>query len=1253
MKKRLALFTTVIVAVFSFAYHQSVESNSPASPTIQSQTFSEIKPQTLPAVAFAVSEKVSSFAPASPDVGKTDRKSADEKARAIPNKEPFRKQIPNAVHDSDSARANFSAVPMPAPLLSFDGISSDDNAAAYGFRAVPPDSNGDVGPNHFVQSVNILTRIFDKSGNALTPPFKLSSIFSALRTTCSARNDGDPITLYDALADRWILSQFCNNFPPFRQLIAVSKTADPTGAYFVYEFVMPNIKLNDYPKLGVWTNGYYMSTDEFIGSDYAGSGVFAFDRKKMLAGDANASFIYFDLATPSTIRFGGLLPSDLDGLNAPPLNAPNTFIGYTATEYGDANDALRLFDFHADFTNPNNSTFTERAESPLIAAPFNPTSPDGRADVVEPAPGEPLDSQSDRLMYRAAYRNFGTHESLVVNQTVRLTPIGQTYRAGVRVYELRKSSGIFNIREQATIGTTDTNRWMGSAAQDYKGNLAIGYSFTNEERNPAILYSGKLASEPIGTFRTEATLINGTGVQTGFGSRWGDYSQMTVDPSDDCTFWLTNEYYTAASQAANPFAWLTRIGKFKFAECTNAPRGVVNGTVTNASNNQPIANAIITANVVYTRNTNADGRYENLTLVPNVYNLTATADGFRSQTVTLIIADGAVILQNFALEPTAILNQNGYKIASESCAVNDAIDPSETITLDIALRNTGAKNTTNLTATLLATGGIINPSPPQNYGALAVNGASVSRSFTFTAAPNLDCGDALTLTLQLNDGAENLGTITITINTGAPRYALQENFDSVLAPNLPANWTTSASGAQAIWKTSAAFFQSPPNSAYSFAAGQVGINELTSPVFQINSAAANLTFRNRYDLETTFLRNKLYDGAVLEIKIGNSNRFADIIAAGGIFEFGGYDGAIDICCQNPLAGRSAWSGKSGANQIPEFITAKVKLPASAKGENVQLRWRVGTDNGTFREGQFIDDVVVSDGFVCACQTAPTNRAPFDFDGDGKTDLSVFRPSDNPNEPDFYVQISGNASLTSAAWGAVGDAAVNADYDGDGKTDYAVFRPSSQTWFVLRSSDDSIFLVNFGLATDKLVPADYDGDGKADIAVFRPSNGVWYIRQSFDAQIRAVQFGTSEDLPVPADFDGDGKTDVAVFRPSNGTWYVRKGFDNNVQSVQFGQTGDKPVVGDFDGDKKADFVVFRPSNGFWYSMKTTDGFSAVQFGEIGDKPLQADFEGDGKLDTAIYRQSSGVWFYLKSSNTAFIFQQFGASSDVPLPAIFVP
>ena len=1254
MKTRFALILIVIAAVLFAAYRQRAESDKSNQASKQTGSLSEIEPQFQQAAAVAVSGRVSDIAPASPETGKTNKRSADEKARDVPNKQPFRKQIEGAPHDVDSAAARLSALPMPPVALSFDGVSSSDNAAAYGFRIAPPDPNGDVGLSHYVQMVNALTRIFDKKGTPLTPPFKLSSIFSALGTVCSLRNDGDPIVLYDALTDRWILSQYCNNAPPFRQLIAVSQTGDPTGAFYLYEFVMPNNKLNDYPKLSVWTDGFYMSADEFIGGDYAGTGVFAFDKKKMLSGDRTAGYVYFDLASPSTIRLGGLLPADLDGLNPPSPTAPNIFIGYTANEYGDAQDALRLFNFHADFGNPVNSTFTERSESPLPTAPFDPTSPNGREDIDQPAPGIKLDSQSDRLMYRAAYRNFGNRESLVVNQTVRLSPTDQTYRAGVRVYSLQNSGGTgFNIREQATIGDTATSRWMGSAAQDFQGNLAIGYSYSNEQKVPSILYSGKLANEPTEMFRAEETLMGGTGVQTGFGSRWGDYTSLSTDPADDCTFWLTNEYYTAGSQAENPYGWLTRIGKFKFAECADVPRSAFRGIVTNAATGQPIAGATVNANDVFIRITDADGSYGNLILVPNVYNLTVAAKGFRSQIMTVTINNGETLTKNFALEPTAILSAADYQITTESCAVDNAVDPGETVTLNLALRNTGAKNTANLTATLLPTGGIINPGVIQHYGVLNVGGAEVSRSFTFTASPNLRCGAEITLNLQLNDGTENLGTVTLKLNVGAARFALKENFDGVNLPNLPDNWTTSASGGQQTWKTSETAFDSPPNSAFSPSPAQPGINELTSPMFQIVSENAELTFRNRYDLETTFLRNQLYDGSVLEIKIGSFGRFQDILAAGGTFESGGYDGLINSCCQNPLAGRLAWSGRSGANQTAEFITTKVRLPAGAAGKNVRLRWRVGTDNGTSREGQYIDDIIVTDGFVCSCQSARKSTAPFDFDRDGKSDISLFRPNDTADLPDFIVRNSSANSTTETAWGSTGDLAVNADYDGDGKTDYAVFRPSSGIWFILRSSDNTIIPTRFGLPADKLTPADFDGDGRADIAVFRPSDGFWYILQSSDGKIRSVKFGTAEDLPVHADYDGDGKTDIAVFRPSSGYWYVLPSGNSGFNAAQFGAAGDNPVAGDFDGDGKADFVVFRPSSGIWYLLKSSDGFSAVGFGTNGDKPLQADFDGDGKRDIAVYRNSTNSWYYLKSFDGSFTFFKFGTDGDTAVPSIFVP
>lgn len=1250
MKKRLAFLLAIVSAISFFAFRQTAQSEKAVSTQNQSQFFSQLKPQNFRAVASALSPKISSFK----DTRQPIKNPLELETRFVSENLISRQADKSAFPDQEQNLAKISAAPMPSPSLSVDGMINRMNGEIFGFWFLPSDTMGDVGPNHYVQTVNTLVRVYDKSANPLTPPFKMSDIFAPLGTPCAMRNDGLAVVLYDALADRWLLSQYCNSFPPFRQMIAVSQTGDPTGAYYIYEFVMPNMRLNDYAKFGVWTNAYYMTTDEFVGSDYAGTGIFAFDRAKILRGDPTAGFIYFNIPSASPVRTGGLLPADLDGLRPPPANAPGIFAGYTATEYGDAQDAIRLFDFRADFENPLNSSFTERPESPLAVAAFDPTSDPDRADIAQPLPGEKLDSQSDRLMYRVAYRNFGTHESLVFNQTVRTSPVGATYRAGVRVYELRRAApgAGFNVYDATTLGDNLTSRWMGAAAQDHQGNVAFEYSEGNEINQPSILYSGRLASEPAGTFRAEETLVKGTGVQTAFGFRWGNSTGMTVDPADDCTFWMTNQYFTEISQAESPFSWLTRIGKFKFAECQPAPRARVTGTVTNAANGQPVAGALVTANAVYSRNTNAAGSYGNLLVLPDTYTLTASAKGFRSQTFTVTASDAQTLTQNFALQPSAVLENAGTNLTAESCSPNNAIEPNETVTMNIALRNTGSRDTTALTATLLSTGGVLNPSAAQNYGALTVGGASVSRPFTFTASPNINCGGTITLTLQLRDGAEDLGIVQIKLTTGAKRIAFQENFDSAAAPALPNGWTTSATGAQQNWTTSTAQIQTAPNSVFSPDPNQIGLNELISPAFSIISPNAEIEFRNWYELETTFLRNRLYDGSVLEIKIGGGS-WQDIEAAGGTFLAGGYDGVIDSCCSNPLAGRRGWSGRSGINETSEWITSKAKLPAAAAGQSVRLRWRVGTDVGTFRTGQFIDNLEVSDGYVCSCQNSQTGRAPFDFDGDGKTDLSVFRPSDTPNEPDFFTENSSTGATNYAVWGSVGDLAVNSDYDGDGKTDFAVFRPSDRVWYILRSSNNSFAFLNFGLANDKLTPADYDGDGKSDIAVYRPSTGVWWILQSSNAQIRVQRFGLAEDLPVAADYDGDARADIAVFRPSEGNWYIFRSSDNQASVVRFGLSGDRPVAGDFDGDARSDYVVFRPSDRNWYFLKTTQGFSVVTFGLSDDKPMQADFDGDGRRDIAVYRPSTAVWYYLKSADGNFAARSFGTSGDTALPGVFVP
>lgn len=958
-------YVVFALAVFCLALVLLIKSSTVSSNPKPEQIVSA--PISKQAVAVSSSERVSTFV-----AQNKSKSSAKPRVLAVGDVgDDSRNSNAADRHDTDAAIARTSVAPMPPPSLSFDGLSNFDNIPVYDAFLLPPDTIGDVGPNHYVQAVNSLVRIFDKNGNALTPPFRMSQLFASLGTTCSTFDSGEPVVLYDTLADRWLLSQYCYNAPPFRQMIAISKTGDPTGEYFAYEFVMPNIRINDFAKFGVWPDGYYMSTEEFTGSDFSGTGMFAFDRAKMLVGDANASYVYFNRPSTTAARLGNLLPADLDGLRPPPMGAPNIFVGYSATEYGDAQDAVRLFDFHVDFINPANSTFTERNESPLAVAAFDPTSPDGRFDITQPAPGERLDANSDRINYRVAYRNFGASDSLIFNQTARLsiTP----YRAGVRFYELRRNGGAFTVTEQSTIGDTDSSRWIASVAADHQGNVAVGYNYVTDEKKPSLFYTGRLSGEPVGTFRQEAVLVEGTGVQKAFGWRWGDYSGMSVDPVDDCTFWMTGEYYTQASQDFSDFTWLTRIGKFKFDECTAAPRATITGVVTNTATGQAIGNARVMASA-YSRVTSVNGSYGNLTVMPGTYLVTASATGFATQSFTLSPADGQTLAQNFSLQPIVVPVSTGTQITGESCPTNGGADPGETVSLELSLRNTGQLNANNVVATLLGTGGVTAPGPPQSFGALPTGGAPVTRTFTFTVASSVLCGSQVAMTFQITDGSTNFGTLTVPLQTGVQKIALKQSFDRGLSAGLPIRWTREAFDLQGAvdstrnWRISTARSTSGGRGAFTPDPHPPGQNSILSPVFSISGATARLTFQNWYRLETTFLRNRLYDGSVLEIKIGSAN-WQDILAAGGMFETGGYDGVIDACCQNPLQGRMGWSGRSGINDMPEFVPVAVRLPTASAGQLVQLRWRLGTDigNGIVVEGQYIDDVVVTDGFVCNCQ----------------------------------------------------------------------------------------------------------------------------------------------------------------------------------------------------------------------------------------------------------------------------------------------
>lgn len=283
----------------------------------------------------------------------------------------------------------------------------------------------------------------------------------------------------------------------------------------------------------------------------------------------------------------------------------------------------------------------------------------------------------------------------------------------------------------------------------------------------------------------------------------------------------------------------------------------------------------------------------------------------------------------------------------------------------------------------------------------------------------------------------------------------------------------------------------------------------------------------------------------------------------------------------------------------------------------------------------------------AVETNSTDKA--DLDGDGKTDLSIFRPNGAASE--WWWNRSSDGSNPAVVFGASTDTLVPSDYTGDGKSDIAFWRSANGHWFVLRSENLTFYSAPFGSSGDIPAPADYDGDSKSDIAVFRPSNSVWYIFRSSDGSVTTTPFGIAEDKPVVADYDGDGKDDIAVFRPSLSQWWFTRSSNNSFGAAQFGQPGDRTVQGDYSGDAKADIAVWRPSTGVWYIMRSEDSsFYAFPFGTMGDIPTQGDFDGDGKTDPSIFRPGAGVW-YLNQSTAGMAIRPFGQSADVPLPSVF--
>jgi uncharacterized membrane protein len=481
------------------------------------------------------------------DLAPAPAPSPDTKKEKEPKRGP---PVPDSSSTPDpvlqSTRGTASA---PALGVGFEGIGEGFSGPSGPFfvTSAPPDPNAVVGPNNIVEVVNQSFAVFDKSGTPVYGPVPTNTVWSGFGGGCEANDNGDATVEYDKLAGRWIISQFSVGTAPYLQCVAVSTSADPTGSYYRYAFQYANFP--DYPKLGVWNDAYYETFNMFrSGIRFLGPEVCAYDRSKMLTGQAATQQCFLLART-----FGSLLPADLDGSTPPPGGSPGFVVSF-------ATNSLQLWKFHVDWATPANSTLSGPTTLPVAA--FSPACAGGTC-IPQAGTTQQLDSLADRLMYRLSYRNFGDHESLLVNHSVTA---GSS--VGVRWYELRNPNGTPTVYQQGTYAPDSSYRWMGSLAMDRTGNIALGYSVSSANSFPSIRYTGRLAGDPLGVMtQGEGTIVAGGGSQNGGLSRWGDYTSMSVDPADDCTFWYTDEYLASSGS----FNWHTRIASFKFPSCTSGP----------------------------------------------------------------------------------------------------------------------------------------------------------------------------------------------------------------------------------------------------------------------------------------------------------------------------------------------------------------------------------------------------------------------------------------------------------------------------------------------------------------------------------------------------------------------------------------------------------------------------------------------------------------------------------------------------------
>ncbi len=811
---------------------------------------------------------------------------------------------------------------MPEPIMNFAGLDLNNFGGGW-----PPDTNGDVSASYYIQTVNVSLGIYNKTTGARLVGLDYNTFFQGpAGTPCDTNNTGDPVVIYDAQVDRWVITDFAwynQQTGPFYECLAVSKSNNPvSGGWYFYALRadvgdMPGA-LNDYPKLGVWSDGWYMSANMF-GDTYAVR-VWALDRTSAISGKS-LNQIYFDCDDLTYCT--SLLPANIRG-TLPPQGSPEYFANVMLP------NMFNIWQFHANFSNPGSSSFTGPVTLQVAEYQNGDSIPQFNSGML-------LDSLGTRLMMQLQYRNFGDHASLFATHTVVSGGVD-----GIRWYEVRDPGGSPVIYQQGTYQPDQDYRWMGSIAADMEGNIAIGYSVSNSSMYPAIRYAGRLAGEmPNLLTQNESELIQGTGAQLAY-ARWGDYSAITVDPTDDCTFWYTTEYYLATGTN-----WQTRIGSFKFPSC-GQPKGSIQGFVYNTETNQPVANApVFAAGASYNFSaiTDANGHYT-MPLISGSYDLAAgpLLPGYPGTDAAsgVVVNEGNSTTQDFHLVPTPSLVHGGTSL-------NDIVplgngngfpEPGEQgLQLSESLFNQGATTSTGITAHLTSlTQGVTLDTASSPYTDIPVGDTGTNATpYTFSIDPSVPCGTDLNFQAVVTDSQHTYNTsFSLNASVQLPRQNIFYND----VEGGTAGWTTG--GTPNSWAITTSSSHSPSHSWTDSPAG----NYIKNTNNYVRTPAYDLSGKRHVQLSGWFKY-------ALE---------------------GGYD---YVYVEYSLNGGSTWNPTplTSFNGIADWHEVTIDASVLDNQPHVALRFHFNSDAGVEEDGIYIDDIALSyEPFECTYGFAPNAPA---------------------------------------------------------------------------------------------------------------------------------------------------------------------------------------------------------------------------------------------------------------------------------------